>query len=298
MDKPVFILIPGLNSTNLFWKYEPTGKSLIRKLNFFDKLKKLGDIYEHKMDFYNIIYYNTLNNINDNNKKDYEKIIKIYKKYNAYDLKLNFKIEDLYYENICKNIHNNIIKLFGKNRKYILVCHSAGGQIGLLYSKIYKKECLFNIMIDSMITIPSKKIPKEIKNSKKIIDEYLYDNNNLKNILTKIKNIQNGENINKEIGMIFELITYYQCYNEPIKHYNNILLPIYTVFFRAYNKEANNKRKKIISTEQKILKKNNSPDNFEYILMPDAEHYIWYDQKYSNDIINKIKQLIVGNIEI
>ena len=32
--------------------------------------------------------------------------------------------------------------------------------------------------------------------------------------------------------------------------------------------------------------------------MPDAEHYIWYDQKYSNDIINKIKQLIVGNIEI
>ena len=61
-------------------------------------------------------------------------------------------------------------------------------------------------------------------------------------MLTKIKNIQNGKNVNKEIGMIFELIKYYQCYNEPIKHYNNIL-PIYTVFFRAYNKETSNKKK-------------------------------------------------------
>ena len=26
--------------------------------------------------------------------------------------------------------------------------------------------------------------------------------------------------------------------------------------------------------------------------LPNAEHFIWYNQKYSNDIIDKIKQLI------
>ena len=26
--------------------------------------------------------------------------------------------------------------------------------------------------------------------------------------------------------------------------------------------------------------------------MPNAEHFIWYNQKYSDDIIDKIKQLI------
>jgi hypothetical protein len=159
------------------------------------------------------------------------------------------------------------------------------------YCKIYKEECLFNILIDSMITIPSKKIPKEVKNNKKMIDEYLYDNINLKNMLKKIKNIQNDINVDKEIKMIFDLITYYQCYNEPIKHYNNIL-PIYTVFFRAYKNSNNIIRKKLISTEQKIIEKHNSSDKFEYILMQNANHYIWYNQKQSDDIINKIKQLI------
>ena len=46
MDKPIFILINGLNSSNLFWKYEPIDSYGLRKLDFLDKLKKLGDIYE------------------------------------------------------------------------------------------------------------------------------------------------------------------------------------------------------------------------------------------------------------
>ena len=40
------------------------------------------------------------------------------------------------------------------------------------------------------------------------------------------------------------------------------------------------------------MEKYNSSDNLEYIIMPNAEHFIWYNQKYSNNIINKIKQLI------
>jgi hypothetical protein len=34
------------------------------------------------------------------------------------------------------------------------------------------------------------------------------------------------------------------------------------------------------------MEENNSLDKLKYILMPNAEHFIWFNQKYSDDIIN------------
>ena len=94
--------------------------------------------------------------------------------------------------------------------------------------------------------------------------------------------------------MVLDLISYISS-NERIKHYD-VSLPIYTVIFRAiYPNTKDNfkiKQNKWASTEQKIMEKHNSLDKLEYILMPNAEHYIWFNKKYSNNIINKIKQLI------
>lgn len=171
MDKPVFILIHGFSS--------------LEKIDFLDKLKKLGDIYEHIMNFFNIIYYYTVNDIK-------ERMRIIYKKYKPHTPDLDFTIKDLFYKNICKDIHNNVIEQYGKNRKYILVCHSYGCLIGLLYSKIYKKECLFNILIDNppyyLKSFTQMLNSKHTKKEKRIVDEYLYNNNQLKIMLEKIKN--------------------------------------------------------------------------------------------------------------
>ncbi len=135
---------------------------------------------------------------------------------------------------------------------------------------------------------------KHSKKEKKTIDEYLYNNNQLQIMLEKIKNKKLDENVNKEIKMVFDLISY-NDWNERIKHYD-VSLPIYTIYFRAIYPNTKEKFKikqnKWAATEQKIMEENNSLDKLEYILMPNAEHYIWFNQKYSDDIINKIKQLI------
>lgn len=294
MEKPVFILIHGYSSSNIWWKYKDVETSKLEKVDFLNKLYKLGDVYEHTMDFFNITYYYTVNDI-----KERKRMELIYKKYKPHTENIDFSIKDLSYKNICKNIHNNVIELHGQNRKYILVCHSYGSLIGLLYSKIYKKECLFNILIDNphyyLKLFTQMFNSKDTKKEKKIIDEYLYNNKQLQIMLDKIKNKKSDENVNKEIDMVYNLISY-NDWLERIKHYDEIL-PIYTVIFRATYPNTKDtykiKYNKWSSTEHKIIKKNNnSSDKFEYIEMPNAEHFIWYNQKYSDDIIDKIKQLI------
>jgi hypothetical protein len=113
---------------------------------------------------------------------------------------------------------------------------------------------------------------KHAKKEKKTVDEYLYNNNQLQIMLKKIKNKKLDENVNKEIMMIFDLISYIDG-NERIKNYD-VFLPIYTIYFRAiYPNTKENfkiKQNKWASTEQKIMEKNNSLDKLECILMPNA----------------------------
>lgn len=293
MDKPVFILIHGFSSSNVWWKYKDVKTNELQKLTFYDELKKIGDVYEHNMEFFNIIYYYTVKN-----EKEKERMRIIYKKYKPHTPQLNFKIKDLLYENICHNIHNNAMQIYGKNRKYVLVCHSYGCLIGLLYSKIYKNECLFNVMIDNspyyLKLFEEMFNSKYTKKDKENVDKYLYDDEQLKITLKKIKNKKIDENVNAEINMVFSLISY-NDWIERIKHYNK-KLPIYTLYFRATYPNATAKFKiecnKWGLEEEKIMTKYNSENKLEYIKMPNAEHYIWFKQKYSDDIISKIKETL------
>ena len=293
MNKPIFILLHGFSSSKIYWNYKDDGTYTLKKLNFLDNLKKIGYVYEYTMDFFNIMYYYTIKNIEEN-----KRIHIIYEKYKPYTSKLNFKIEDLLYENICKDIHNKVTEKYGKNKKYILVCHSYGCVVGLLYSKIYKNECLFNVMIDSspyyIEYFKQMLNSKYGKNEKKTVDEYLHNNEQLKTILDKIKNKNENDNVNKEINMVFDLISYLD-WNERIKYYDK-KLPIFTLCFRAIypntTDKSQNKWNKWGLKEKKIFEKNNSTNNFKYICMPNANHFIWFNQKYSDDIINEIKKTL------
>ena len=293
MNKPVFILIHGFSSSNVWWKYKDVGTETLKKIDFLDNLKKLGDIYEHTLNFFNILYYYTVENV-----KEKERLRIIYKKYKPHTENLDFNIKDLYYKNICKNIHNNVIEKYGNNRKYVLVCHSYGCLIGMLYSKIYKKECLFNIFIDNppyyLELFKEFLNSKETKKEKKNVEEYLNNNTKLQNMLNKIKNKKINENVNKEINIVFDLISY-NDWSERIKNYDKIL-PIYTVFFRAFypdtKSEWHKKWNLWSEKEQEILEKYNDKSKYEYIIMNNARHFIFHTQKESNKIINKIKELL------
>lgn len=293
MYKPIFILIHGYGSSSVWWNYKDVNTNKLEKIDFLDNLKKLGDVYEYTMDFFNVYYYYTVNDI-----KEKERMHAIYKNYKPHTSKLNFKIEDLMYKNICEDIHNKVTKKYEKNRKYILVCHSYGCLIGFLYSKIYKNECLFNVMIDSppyYIKLFNQMLnSKYTKKEKEIVDKYVSDDEKLKNILDKIKNKKTNENVNEKINKVLSLISYLD-WTERIKYYDK-KLPIYTIYFRASYPNTTDKFRikwnKWALEEKKIFEKNNSTNNFEYIIMPNAEHFIWYDQKYSNDIITKIKETL------
>lgn len=76
MDKPLFILLHGFSSSNVWWKYKDVNTDHLKKLNFLDNLEKFGDVYQYTMDFFNIIYYYTIDDI-----KEKERMQIIYKNY-------------------------------------------------------------------------------------------------------------------------------------------------------------------------------------------------------------------------
>ena len=80
--------------------------------------------------FFNVNYYST-----PDNKK--EKVLwgKIQKKYKPYTSHINFTLDDLDYKNICQKQYDIIKNKYGDNKKYIVIGHSYGGPIALLFSK-------------------------------------------------------------------------------------------------------------------------------------------------------------------
>jgi len=107
------------------------------KLNFLDEIKKIGKTYTFNQPFFNTDYY-----YKSENKKNNEIWSKIYKKYKPHSSNINFKLEDLDYKNICEKVYNNVKNKYGPNKKYILIGHSYGGPIALLFSKLYYKDCI------------------------------------------------------------------------------------------------------------------------------------------------------------
>ena len=143
-EKYIIILFNGRGSSKIFWNYAFEDKSELRKIDFLDKLKKIGKTYTFNQQFFNINYYSTPNNTK-------EKILwkKIYKKYKPHSSNINFNLDDLDYKNICKKTYEQIKEKYGKNKKYIVIGHSYGGYLALLFSKLYKNECVLCCCIDN-----------------------------------------------------------------------------------------------------------------------------------------------------
>lgn len=284
-DKYIIILFNGFGSSKLWWNYSFENKPVLRKLDFLDKLKKIGKTYTFNQPFFNIDYYG-----GSEDKKIKMMWKKIYEKYKPHSSNISFKLEDLDYKNICEKVYIAVKEKYGTNKKYIVIGHSYGGNIALLFSKLYKNDCILCCCIDNPPSVLSFFNKYNDKENEDILEKYP-DNIELKKSLKIIKNSDDLKERNKEINDIYKLVGY-KSSQDRIKYYDE-KLHIPTIFFRAYYsepKDYQNDWNKYSMKEQKLCKKDKNMKK--YVIMKDANHYIWYNQEYSDKIIETIKGLL------
>jgi len=284
-DKYIIILFNGFGSSKIFWNYAFEDKPDLRKIDFLDNIKKIGKTYTFNQPFFNVNYYST-----PNNKKD--KILwgEIYEKYKPHSSNINFKLDDLDYKIICDKTYNSVKKKYGNNKKYIIIGHSYGGCIALLFSKLYKNDCVLCCCIDNPPYVLSFFNKYNNKNNKNILEKYS-NNDELKKSLRIIKNSENIKEKNKEIDNIYKLIGY-KSSQDRIKYYDTRLY-IPTIFFRAYYSKPKDYQidwNKYSMKEKKLFEKDKNMKK--YIIMNEAEHFIWKNQEFSDIIIETIKQIL------
>jgi hypothetical protein len=290
--KPIIILFNGFNTPKSAWEFNLTEKLTLKKLTFLNNLKKIGNVFTFNYNFFNIGNY--FKPINEKDKKVQKKFNKLHDKYNlllSYDI--DFTLEDLDFKNICNKIYNNVIKKYGINKKIIVIGHSYGSHLALLFSKLYKNKCIFCVYIDETYTLEyfNKNIANKYKN---LVNKYFDNNIKLKVSLDLIKSNVDPKLINKEINKVYKLFQY-KAVQYMIKYYDKKLY-VPTLIFKAfisnpkttYEKESNLD----IIKEKKILEKYNCTSQFKYFIMLDAEHFIWNNESYSNMIIDQITQMI------
>ena len=71
----------------------------------YHRLKKMGHVYSFTSKFWNIDYYSTLSN-----KKEKNRWNKIYKKYKPYSSDIDFNLEDINDDVICKKVYIDVRK--------------------------------------------------------------------------------------------------------------------------------------------------------------------------------------------
>ena len=291
----LFILFAGFASSKLWWEYSDITKtSTLPKLDFVKQLKKIGKVYSFTSIFWNIDYYK----INPN-KKEKNQWTKIYKKYKPHSSNINFNLEDIDDDIICRKVHTDVRKKYGDKVKLIPVGHSYGVGIALLFAKMYKKECLCTISIDMGPLHTLKNYRKKLKDIRKkngkMIKKYFNNNENLHKIINKIKNsLTTKKNVNKEIEMIYKLIEYkYTSFR--VKNFDK-KLSVPTLFFKVIYHAKDKKWDKIVNDnsieEINEIKKNNKNSMYKYRYFLNGQHFIWFDQENSNDMISDIKLFI------
>jgi len=282
-NKPAIILFNGFAATKLFWEYAYEGKSNLRQLNFLKKLKRIGDIHTFNLPHFNINYYT---------RPDLPKESKIWneinEKYKPFDPELDFTLEDLDYMNICKKVHEEVHAKYGPNKKYIVIGHSYGGPLALLYSKTYKSECKMCVCIDNPPYF-LKFYEKYNEKQNKTYATKINDNKKLEKLLNTIKNGTTLEERNEAGDKVFNLISRLSALDR-IKYYDPKLY-VPTLFFKSLKTNPNEMERIWTRFNRKEKKQFSSDSNMKfYKFFKDAEHAIWNNQKYSDAIIRGIKK--------
>ena len=296
ISKPIFVLFNGYGSSDLWFKYQYVSKIKLKKLSFYDELKKIGDVYSFTSNFFNLNYYYTADNKTE--EKIQKKIIETYKPYTS---NIDFNLEDLEIDVLCEKVYADVLKKFGKlnNRKLIVIGHSYGSEIGIHFTKMYKKHCLFCVSLDGSphsLDMIKQQFNDGVGKKKKMLDSKFSNDTKLQQMLAKIKHDKdNNINVNKEIKLIFDLIIY-KWFEFRLKHFIK-KLPVPTLFFKPLHVDDSKTKNKFVPNKERLqeqndIAKNNNINDYKFLFFLNAPHYLWFDQKISDEIIMQIKHMI------
>lgn len=279
----VFILFHGFGVSSLNWQYEYTGSETLKKHNFLENLKKIGNVFTFDLVHFNVDYYYV-----HKEPKEREKWRKIYDKYEPHSSNIDFTLEDLDYDVICKKVHQQVKQKY-PHQKIIPIGHSYGAGLAQEFSKLYTKECLFMVSLDG---IPlSKDDAKESyvkydSKYEKMVKKYFNNNENLQKSLNKIKT---SDSPNREIAKVMNMISY----KSTMYRIKNVTSKLYipTLFFKSIAMSHRYWHARMLK-EKQAIEKNNPDHMYKYIWFVDVHHMLWYDQKASDEIIKNIQNMI------
>ena len=261
-----FILFPGFGMYKYTWSLDHN----LKKINFLNELKKLGKVYAYTPLFYNINKYHKINSKH-----------KMYKHQKLYGNNIKFDLDYLDVKKHCKMIYDKIREK--TDDKIVVIGHSIGSLFCYHFSKMYKDECLFSVVIDGMLLGKQgiedhKKYIKQYNKYKNTTDCDLYD------FQTKIKKDRNDKDIS-ELFNIVQVLLKNQIPDRITK------FPIKTVYFK--NLEMDDKDKKHIKLQIEEMENYEKNDNlFQGIYFVNKTHYLHYNKKCSDIIIEKIKCML------
>lgn len=299
--KPIFILFHGFGSSKFWFEYQYDKTSKPKKLNFVDELKKIGEVYSFTSKFFNVDYY-----FRNKDPKQRANWIKLYKTYSPHTPDIDFDLEDLDYDVICKKVYDELVDKFGNigHKQLIPICHSYGSEIGVMFTKMYQSKCLFLCLLDGVFH--SLKLQKQLyekfeKKNKKMIEKKFGTNEDLHKVLDRISNSPNDhtnitKSVNKDINNVLDLVSYKSDIYK-MKHFSKVL-PVKTIFFRSLAIDDKNLDKdwnKWANSEKEYVMKYNKDDMYKFIFLINAPHFLWYDQHVSDMIINEIKSNLNPN---
>lgn len=241
--------------------------------DFQIQLKKIGHVYTYTAKYNNLVKY--MSTVPNNIKK-------------LYDDDINFDLDYLDVEEHCKRIYYDATNKY-PNEKIIIIAHSFGNLFAQVFSKMFKKQCLFMIIIDGMLL---GKFWLEF--NKKFYEKITLTNNKLKMLQNKILKETNKNKLNKYANELYE-ISYNILQNYNASH-DFSKLPVKTIYFRNYNLNSLDKDENmldfIIEQNKEINNYHKNNANFECIYFINKSHYLHHDKEIIKIIIDKIKQLL------
>lgn len=222
--KDLYIFIGGYGMAPELWNYNLL---TMKKTNFLNKIKMIGDVYTYYPKFYNIKYY-TENNT-------YVK--------QFYKNDLSFKLNDINFKKESKYIYDNI----GNYNRYIIICTSIGIHYAIELVKLLK-NCIL-ISIEGSHIGPNAKIKFN-----KILQDYdkkykIYTDKDLDK-LKKDKNYQEIDDLINSI-MISNIDFSFKKFNCPNLHFQNLIIE------NSIDPKTNEKNLLKINTSNYLSKYNN-----------------------------------------
>lgn len=295
----LFVIFNGFSLSNKKWKYkyfdydnEP------EEIDILDKLKLLGDIYFATPNFSNLEFYRF--------HKNAEKQLKfenMNRKYNFVSQNIDYTINDLKLNKICEKNYNEIKQLY-PNHKLILIGHSFGGQIAIMFSRLYPDDCILNVLLDPAHYLPIDDLLILYRNKYNHAEISQISDDTISTKLTEslniIKTYEKSLILNDSITQLQNFITA-MFIREFITNYSTSIINVPTIIFRIYYDKQ---------SEQYIIHNNMNErernmlsfiQNLEYIQLKQSVygniyHLIWYNQRISDMIIKKITDKLHSNI--